>query len=233
MMEELNEKVDSIDPKYIQSEIEKMEREGKESKFISSRKLQKKEEEIEKLKKEIEVLKKEVKEKKDIDIQKVDEDIKKYKDETERWKNEYYKAYADIANLRKDIERDHFESKKYRIEGFINDLITILDSFEISLSYEVKEEETKNYLKGFTYVYQRLLDLIKEEGVTIIEPKINDKFDEKTMEAVDKIDDDGEENLIKKVMLKGYKLYEHLVRPAMVVVSTHKATNTEEVTKEN
>ena len=48
----------------------------------------------------------------------VEEELLKAKSDAEHWKNEYYKAYADMANLRKQIEKDHRESLKYRIEGF-------------------------------------------------------------------------------------------------------------------
>ena len=138
-------------------------------------------------------------------LEKKDEEIEKVKADMEHWKNEYYKAYADMANLRKDIEKDHQEIKKYRIEGFVDNLVRILDAFDMALKNEPKNEETKNYLTGFKYVYSQLIDLIKSEGVEVIEPKIGDKFDETTMHAVETVEDEGEENIVKVVSCKGYK----------------------------
>ena len=154
-------------------------------------------------------------------LEKKEEEIKKAQADMEYWKNQYYKAYADMANLRKDIEKDYQENKKYRIEGFVDNLVVILDAFDIALKTEPKNEETKNYLVGFRYVYSQFLELLKEEGVNIIEPKVGDKFDEKTMHAVETIDDEGEENIVKVVSAKGYKLYDHLIRAAMVATSKH------------
>ncbi|MFA6755116.1 MAG: nucleotide exchange factor GrpE [Bacilli bacterium] len=145
------------------------------------------------------------------------------KGEVAKWKNEYYKAYADMANLRKDIEKDQKEAFKYRIEGFTSDLVNVLDAFDMAFKNEPKTDEMKNYLIGFRYVHNQMLDILDKEGVKQINPKINDKFDEKVMHAVETIDDEGEENLVKNVTLKGYKLYDHLIRPAMVVVSKHPA----------
>lgn len=152
-------------------------------------------------------------------LEKKDEEIASLKKEVEKWKNEYYRAYADMANLRKDIQKDHQESLKYRIEGFVQDLLQVLDSFDIALKGEAKNEELKNYLTGFQYVHTNLLSILENEGVTIVSPKIDDKFDEKTMQAIDTVESDGDAGLVKEVSLKGYKLYDHLIRPAMVKVS--------------
>ena len=151
----------------------------------------------------------------------VEEELLKAKSDAEHWKNEYYKAYADMANLRKQIEKDHRESLKYRIEGFAENLLSILDAFDMALKNKPTTTEMKNYLIGFEYVHNSLLSVLENEGVQILEPKIGDKFDENTMHAVEATESDGEENLITEVRMKGYKLHDHLIRAAMVAVSKH------------
>ncbi len=150
---------------------------------------------------------------------KQEEEITKLKADLEHWKNEYYKAYADMANLRKSMEKDQREALKYRVEGFAQNLLQVLDAFDMAFKQEATNDVVKNYLVGFQYVYKQLVNILTDEGIVEIEPKVGDKFNESTMHAVDTIEDDGEENIVKKVNLKGYKLYEHLIRPAMVVVT--------------
>ena len=154
-------------------------------------------------------------------LAKKDEELEKAKADMEHWKNEYYKAYADMANLRKQIEKDHRESLKYRIEGFAENLLSILDAFDMALKNKPTTTEMKNYLIGFEYVHNSLLSVLENEGIQILEPKIGDKFDENTMHAVEATESDGEENLITEVRMKGYKLHDHLIRAAMVAVSKH------------
>ncbi len=174
-----------------------------------------------------EKVKEEAKESSNIDSKKVykeklskqEDEITKLKADLEHWKNEYYKAYADMANLRKSMEKDQREALKYRVEGFAQNLLQVLDAFDMAFKQEAANEVVKNYLVGFQYVYKQLVNILTDEGIVEIEPKIGDKFDESTMHAVDTVEDDGEENIVKKVNLKGYKLYEHLIRPAMVVVT--------------
>ena len=151
----------------------------------------------------------------------VEEELLKAKSDAEHWKNEYYKAYADMANLRKQIEKDHRESLKYRIEGFAENLLSILDAFDMALKNKPTTTEMKNYLIGFEYVHNSLLSVLENEGIQILEPKIGDKFDENTMHAVEATESDGEENLITEARMKGYKLHDHLIRAAMVAVSKH------------
>ena len=161
-----------------------------------------------------------------------EETIKKLQADCEHWKNEYYKAYADMANLRKDIEKDHREAMKYRLEGFIDKIVGILDAFDMAFKVKPSNDELKNYLTGFQYVHNTLLSVLSEEGVVAIEPKVGDKFDVSTMHAVEVVEDDGEENIVKEVTLKGYKLHDHLIRAAMVVVSKHPEVKEEKVDSE-
>lgn len=158
-----------------------------------------------------------------VKLEKKDQEIEKIKADMNHWKNEYYRSYADVQNLRKSIERDHQEAIKYRAEGFIDKLLPIMDGFHMALANEPSSPELKNYLVGFQYIYNNLLQVLESEGVTEVSPKVGDKFDVKNMHAIDSVEGDGEENLVVKVFAKGYVLKDHLIRPAMVVVSKHKA----------
>lgn len=143
------------------------------------------------------------------------------------WKNKYYLSYADMDNLRKSIEKDHREALKYRASGFIEKLLPALDSFNLALKAEPKTEEMKNFLQGFSFIYTNLINVLKDEGVSELEPKIGDKFDERFMHAIDTIESDGEENLVAKVYANGYKLHDRLIRTAMVYVTKHKQEETD------
>lgn len=135
------------------------------------------------------------------------------------WKNKYYLAYADTENLHKQYEKEHQQFIKYRAMGFIDRLLPILDGFHMALSNEVTDPTLKNYLMGFQYIYKMMVDALEQEGVTEINPQIGEKFDEKTMEAFDTEESDGEENLVVKVFQKGYCLKDRIVRHARVIVS--------------
>ena len=155
-------------------------------------------------------------------LHKLNEEKEKAIADAEHWKNEYYRAYADTKNLRNQLEKDHMSAMKYRAEGFVDELLPVLDSFYAVLKNEPTNPELKNYLIGFQYIYKNLTAALENEGVTEIAPKVGDKFSPDTMQAVETKETDGEENIIVDVHVKGYKLHDRLIRPANVTVSVKK-----------
>lgn len=160
-------------------------------------------------------------------LAKLEEELEKAKADVEHWKNEYYRAYADTKNLRNSLERDHKEALKYRAEGFIEDLLPILDSFHMALGNEPTDPSLKNYLTGFQFIYKNLVSVLENEGVVEIVPEIEKDFNPATMQAVDSVEAE-EAGKITKVYGKGYKLRDRLIRPAMVQVSVKKKENQED-----
>lgn len=151
-------------------------------------------------------------------LQEQDEEIEKLKADVEHWKNEYYRAFADTKNLRNSLEKEHKEALKYRAEGFIEELLPILDSFYMALGNEPTDQALKNYLTGFKFIYKNLVGVLENEGVVEILPEIGQEFNPLTMNAVDSIEDEENINKVTKIYGKGYKLHERLIRPAMVQV---------------
>ena len=174
---------------------------------------------------------KEEKDKKNKKIQALEEELAKLKADVDHWKNEYYRAYADTKNLRNNLEKEHSDIIKYRAMGFIEDLLPVLDSFHMALANEPTSQELKNYLVGFQFVYRNLVSVLENEGVKEIAPNVGDKFSDKTMNAVDVTEQEGEENLVTKVYAKGYELHGRLIRPAQVSVSKNKKEETKESVK--
>ena len=134
------------------------------------------------------------KEKKAEEKETPEQEIERLKSEVEHWKNEYYRAYADTKNLRNNLEKEHREAIKYRSEGFLEELLPVLDSFHSVLSNEPEDPNLKNYLIGFQYIYRNLVSVLENEGVVEIAPQVGDKFDPNVMSAVDTVE--GEDNVI-------------------------------------
>lgn len=144
------------------------------------------------------------------------------------WKNEYYRVHADTQNLRKSLDEERRQALKYRAEGFLDNLLPALDGFHMALMNEPPSQETKNYLIGFTYIYNQIVSALESEGVSEIIPQVGDRYDATCMHAVEAVDDDGEEGRVLKVLAKGYRLHDRLIRPVMVSVSKKKGTDNKE-----
>lgn len=164
------------------------------------------------------------------DYDRLIDDLAKARADSEHWKNEYYRAYADMNNLRKSLEEDHRSALRYRSQGFLEKLLPALDSYYMAMNISPKSDEAKNYQQGFIYIYNQIQSALEEEGVKEFTPKVGDDFDSATMHALDTVE--GEDNKITKVYSKGYKLHDRLVRSAMVQVSVAKKDEEKEETSE-
>ena len=169
------------------------------------------------MKKEKQV-KEELNEEVDSKVTELEEQVKKLTEEMNYWKNKYYEAYADMDNLRKKMEKDHQVMVKYRGQGFLEALLPVFDNFYYCFKFKPEDPTLAAYCKGFEMIYNQMVQALESEGVKEIVPDLNKKFDPSIMQAVD-IEDGEEDDLVTKVMNKGYMLKDRLVRPAMVVVS--------------
>ena len=151
---------------------------------------------------------------------KLQEEFEKASSDRDHWKNEYYKAYADMMNLRKALEEEKNSAIRYRAEGFLETLLPALDSFHMALESPAPNPESRNYQIGFSYIYNQIVASLSNEGVSEICPEPGDAYDVNTMHAVDKIPTtDYPEGTVARVGAKGYKLHDRLVRAAMVYVA--------------
>lgn len=163
-------------------------------------------------------------------VKELEEQISKLTEEASSWKNRYYEAYADMDNLRKKMEKDHQVMFKYRGQGFLEALLPVFDNFYYCFKFKPEDPTLAAYCKGFEMIYNQMVLALEAEGVKEIVPELNKKFDPSVMQAVD-VEDGEEDDLVLKVMNKGYMLKDRLVRPAMVVVS--KKPQIEEEKEEN
>ncbi len=139
-------------------------------------------------------------------------DVKKVADkeiETEDWKEKYLRALADYQNLQKRVEEERVGMIKYANEQLILELLEVYDNL-IKASEHLSDE-------GLKIVIKQLEDLFKKYGLEEI--ATDGDFDPQWHEGVEMVPGD-EDNKICGVVKKGYKLYNKLIRPAKVRVTT-------------
>jgi molecular chaperone GrpE len=138
--------------------------------------------------------------------------------DAEEWKNKYYQAYADMANTRKQVEREASDFRKYAQQGFLEELIPALDSFDSVLKQEPGDSKYDAFREGLAMIHTKLLNVMKSMNVVIIDPKPGETYDASTMQAFSTVDG-TEDNKVADTYLRGYQLYDHLLRPAGVIIT--------------
>lgn len=179
---------------------------------------------------ELDLLKKENEElkKKALGFQKQFEEADKEKD---FWKNRYYEAYADMANLRKQVQKECDDAKRYAAKSIIEELIPTFDSFDFALKGKPTDPKIQQYVQGFEMIHSKMLNTLSQLGVTIIDPKVGEEYDPHKMQAFSTVEGE-EDNKVAEIYCKGYLLHEHLLRPAGVIVTAKKAEEKKEEVKE-
>ena len=92
-------------------------------------------------------------------IEELEEEVAKLKEEVAASKNAYFKAYADAENLKKRLQSEADNVRKYRIQGFATEVLPVLDNLERALDVKVEDPNIKNYVKGFEMIYQQLVHI--------------------------------------------------------------------------
>lgn len=134
------------------------------------------------------------------------------------WKQKYYEVYADMQNVRRQVQRESDDYKKYAIKSTVEKLVPVFESFDMALRKEPDDPAIKKYAEGFSMIYKKLLMQLTQCGVTVISPKPGDQYDPNTMQAYSTVTKKTE-NEVDQVFTNGYMIYDHLIKPAGVIIT--------------
>ncbi len=141
--------------------------------------------------------------------------------EVEELKDRLLRRQAEFENYKKRTQKEKDSIVAYASEGLVTDLLPSLDSFERALEVEIdeKDEKAKALYEGLELVYNQLSEILKNNGLEEVEC-LNQKFDHNCHHAVvQQESDEHEEDTVIKVLGKGYKYKDKVIRPSMVMVS--------------
>lgn len=165
----------------------------------------------------------EVEENKEAEAEVVEENqedqIKILQDEVDKWKNDYYKVFADMENIKRRMQNEHANNLKFMMQGFIEQMLPIVDNFERSLAIENPNEEVANFLKGYEMIYKQIMTLLENQGVKVIEAE-GKEFDSNFHQAVMTVSDENfKPGMVVEELQKGYMLKDRVIRASLVKVS--------------
>lgn len=141
--------------------------------------------------------------------------------EIEKWKDVAARATADLDNFRKRMAREKFEAIQYANRGLLEQLLPIIDNFEMGLKAAGNSDGSGSIiLQGMAMVRKQLEDFLAEQGVEII-PSDGLAFDPNVHEALKQEPHDSlPEGHVIYTLRRGYRLKDRVLRAANVVVSS-------------
>ena len=144
--------------------------------------------------------------------------------DAEKWKDIALRSAAELDNFRKRTTRDIQDARSYANADLLRSLIPILDNFEMGLEAARAESEKSMIYQGLSMVRRQLTDFLREQNVEEINAQ-GQKFDPNLHEAMSQEpSDEHAEGVVVKVMRRGFKLKDRLLRAALVVISSGPAT---------
>jgi molecular chaperone GrpE len=139
--------------------------------------------------------------------------------EVERWKDLAARAQADLENYRKRMARERQEAVQYANRGLLEQLLPVIDNFEMGLKAAENVEGGAVILQGLAMVRKQLADFLADQGVEEV-PSEGVAFDPNLHEAVkQEPHETAPEGSVLLTLRRGYRLRDRLLRAATVVVS--------------
>lgn len=150
---------------------------------------------------------------KEAEAKKAEEEAKKAEEaESER----YMRLMAEFQNFKRRVAKEKSDIHAYANEKIVGDLLPVLDNFERALSTETEDE---GYAKGMQLIFEQLKTALGNAGLEEIKA-MDEEFDPNVHNAVmTETIEDKEDGIITKVLQKGYRLKDKVVRPSMVAVN--------------
>ena len=139
--------------------------------------------------------------------------------ELEAAKDAALRAQADAMNVQRRADQEIEKARKFALERFCGDLLSVVDNLERALESNGDEQGSAALAEGVELTRKGFMDVLAKYGVETIDPQ-GEPFDPETAQAMSMVEQpDVEPNSVVAVMQRGYLLNGRLLRPAMVMVS--------------
>ena len=128
----------------------------------------------------------------------------------------WQRAKADFANYRKDEARRFEEIARYANEAFLEDCISVMDSFDLAI---LTHRGDPHEIKGLEIIQSQLADVLRKRGLERIGAKVDEHADPVITEAIGETESTSPPGTITEVVSAGYRLYGKIIRPVRVKIS--------------
>ncbi|MGX9356023.1 nucleotide exchange factor GrpE [Roseobacteraceae bacterium S113] len=163
----------------------------------------------------------------DITLEEIDDaalEVETLRAERDDMKDKWMRALADAENARKRSAKDRQDSERYGGTRIARDLLPVYDNLHRALgaAEEGDNQPSEALLEGVQLTLRELMNIFEKHGVQTIIPEVGDKFDPEQHEAMFEAPVPGTtKGAIIQVSAHGFMLYDRLLRPAQVGVSSN------------
>ena len=117
-------------------------------------------------------------------------------------KDQLARALADYDNLKKRTDEEKTTWMKFSSLNIISKLLPVLDMIENAQKHLQDQ--------GLAISIGEFINVLKDEGLVVINPNIGDEFNEDEMEAIEVVEGTSD-NVISEVVVPGWKFKDGIV----------------------
>ena len=154
-------------------------------------------------------------------VEEEEDELEKCRAELSECQDRYLRAHAEFDNMKKRLEKDKATAVAFANEGFAEDLLSVIDSFESALlsmdqiESDTSEEAIEKIKEGMLLTYEQLIKVLQKHGVEeIVNEGVFDPYVHQVVQQMES--EEHESGEIIKVLQKGYKMKERVLRPSVV-----------------
>ena len=141
--------------------------------------------------------------------------------ECAEWKDKYLRSIAEFENYRRRSNEEKADWIKMATQKFALEICEVADNFERALKQVSEDKKDDSFVKGMMMIAVQLKRVMEKEGITKIDA-LGKPFDPVIHDALAHIPSEYEENTVAAIIQNGYMMYDKLLRPARVAVSSGK-----------
>jgi len=154
-------------------------------------------------------------------------ELKRLENEVKELRDALARRQADFENYRKRMERERGETYSRVVVDIAAKLLPVLDNLKRALETEASVEasesdEFRHFLSGVDLIYKQLNGVLDALGVKPV-PAEGEQFNPHLHEAVvTEPTDDYEPDTVMQEIVRGFRVGDKLIRPALVKVAVKK-----------
>ncbi|MDR3163468.1 MAG: nucleotide exchange factor GrpE [Mycoplasmataceae bacterium] len=129
-----------------------------------------------------------------------------------------------IQELNQKSQGEIAIARKYALMSQAKDLVDIISQFEAAVNIPSTDEKIINYLSGFKMFIHMFKTLLTDLNIHEISTTAGTEFNPEFMEVINFVDDSQfNDNQVVRIVTKGYKLHDRLIKPVAVIVNRKKS----------
>lgn len=144
------------------------------------------------------------------------DELEKLKKQAAEYLDGWKRAKADYLNLKKEMESQNKEIKRWLSKVMLLPLLEIMDSFDKAFSEVPENLKNDLWVEGIEGVKKQFEDHLKTQEVEAMATK-GEKFNPIKHDALESVEG-GESGIVAEEIQKGYLINGEVLRPAKVKI---------------